>query len=280
MNMIEQPEIPRFKAGRILCIGATASKKIDGRRVRAKLFRLRTWHLKRTFRTAARRRLRDHGDVSIAAARQADARSRIVARSNSARAATIFIIIRPAGVVVGVATRFVKNRKELCGSTRVSFRPGRVCSRCGFWGVEQAPLCLIDGQWIDGVFSFFPIPLFVTFELVEESPVDPTDVLLADRPLPDTIEGCSNLVLVLCARQVFGVLNILLMLRKEQYELFVRRLEEAECTVLSPINYLDVLHFGLLSGEYDINGDQPVRSVVSMVVGDLATDRAVLADDA
>jgi hypothetical protein len=56
MNMIEQPEIPRFKAGRILCIGATASKKIGGRRVGAELFRFGTWHQERAFSTAARRR--------------------------------------------------------------------------------------------------------------------------------------------------------------------------------------------------------------------------------
>ena len=50
MNMFEQAKIPWFKAGAqkrglkadgILCIGATASKKIGGRRVRAKLFRFR-----------------------------------------------------------------------------------------------------------------------------------------------------------------------------------------------------------------------------------------------
>jgi hypothetical protein len=71
MNMFEQAEIPwlkagaqgggskrGLKAGRILCIGATASKEIGGRCVRAKLFRSGTWNVRRTFRTAARRRLR------------------------------------------------------------------------------------------------------------------------------------------------------------------------------------------------------------------------------
>src|ERR1700679_3202762 len=55
MNMIEQPEIPRCEAGGILCIGATASKKIGGWLARAKLFRLGAWNVGREFRPAAGR---------------------------------------------------------------------------------------------------------------------------------------------------------------------------------------------------------------------------------
>ena len=46
---------------------------------------------------------------ALAAARPADVRSRIIARSNSAKAPTICIIIRPAGVVVSIFSVIERN---------------------------------------------------------------------------------------------------------------------------------------------------------------------------
>jgi hypothetical protein len=58
-----------------------------------------------------------------AAARPAEVRSRIMARSNSAKAPTIYIIIRPAGVVVSICS--VSERKPAPASPIFSM----MCSR-------------------------------------------------------------------------------------------------------------------------------------------------------
>jgi len=96
--------------------------------------------------------------------------------------------------------------------------------------------------------------------------MNPERILPPDRSLPYAAKGGFDLLLPWQKRQVLSILDILSSFRKQQRKLFLRRLEDAERTVQSSINNLNVFHSAsrlsvreALNAEVQFEVDEPCQ---------------------